>query len=67
MNNFKFKAVFGPLPSSMIPKLAPVSLPADAPKKGNGMLLFAVFASAVLIGGYAIYKKNKREKERRQT
>lgn len=67
MNNFKFKAVFGPLPSSMIPKLAPVSLPADAPKKGNGMLLIGVVAAFVLIGGYAIYQQNKREKERRQT
>jgi len=67
MNNFPFKSIFGPLPSSMIPKLAPASLPADAPKKGNGILLFAVFASVVLIGGYAIYQKNKRERERRQT
>jgi hypothetical protein len=67
MNNFKFKSVFGPLPSSMIPKLAPVSLPAPETKKGNGLLVTVVVIAAVAGMVYLVHRANKKEEERRKT
>lgn len=67
MNDFKFKTVFGPLPSSMIPKLAPVSLPAPETQKGNGLLVTLVVIAALAGTVYLVYRANKKEEERKKT
>lgn len=66
MNNFKFKSVFGPLPSSMIPKLVPSSLPVTEPKKGNGLLVTLMVIAAVAGTIYLVYRADKKEEEERR-
>jgi hypothetical protein len=67
MNDFQFRSVFGPVPSSMIPKLVPSSLPVAEPKKGNGLLVTLMVIAAVAGTIYLVYRANKKEEERRKT
>ena len=51
----------------MIPKLAPVSLPAPETQKGNGLLVTLVVIAAVAGTMYLVYRANKKEEERKKT
>ena len=67
MIDFKYKHLFGPLPTSMLnaSAISPMPMP-EGPKKSNNTLLYIVVGGIIVIAGYELYKYSKRKEEERR-